>query len=362
MLLYFTKKKHQHKIMFFSTLMLIITSTNLFAIAINDSTDLSCSQNNSNTLIKISSIPENCEYFIKNEQQKKNSDNKAPVVNLRKQENHINQQYQDTATEFYSDNPYPNLAINSSSFCLYSINNKYSNSKRTREHEKETTQNQISNNNQNTIKKSFSIEEDNDSSDILWQLYEKISLLEREVATLKELQENNRERYIDIDQRIMALQSELYAGNSSTINNTAEAGVTEQIELARSDMNNSVYKAKLLVQKNNHSKAIDILTKTQNSYPLTKETLDQYPELFNVYFWIAEINMHLGYYDVALTTLKNMEKTWKKHDRIPEVSYKIGVLLRNKGNIKESNAIFKNIINKHPESNIAKIANKILNN
>jgi TolA-binding protein len=72
--------------------------------------------------------------------------------------------------------------------------------------------------------------------------------------------------------------------------------------------------------------------------------------------------MYLEHYDIALDIFKNMERIFKKHDRISEVSYKIGVLYRNKGEIKESNNIFKTIINKYPESSVANIANKILNN
>jgi TolA-binding protein len=364
MLFNFIKKTSEHRVKLLSMLLFVITDTTSSTITVDNSSNdinLFYSNNMAQTQIKAATISENREYFIETKPQKSNS-NKAPVINLRSRDRLTEYLHKSTPISYS-----PNLALNSFSLEVHSTDDNSTNYNNQETDELELVNNQetvdTQDNYEETREQSIT-EESTAKDDILLQLYDKITLLEKEVAYLKDLHRNNHERYIDIDQRIMSLHSELHHKDqqkNNPINKTLNTNTTDNSELSTLNISDSIYRAQILIQNKQYTQAIDILTKIKNNYPLSADELDKNPELFNVYFWIAEINTYLERYDIALVEFKNMEKIFKNHDRFPEVLYKIGVLYQAKGKIQESNNIFKTIVNKHPESSISHIANQILN-
>jgi TolA-binding protein len=366
MLFNFIKKTSKHRIKLFSMLLFVVTDTTSSTMTVdssNNDVNLFYSKNIDQTSIKTATISKNREYFIENKLQESNS-SKAPVINLRSQNKLAEHLHKSSPINNYS----PNLALNSFYLEVHPTDDNSNNYNNQEIDELELFNNRSvadTRDNYKEEKENLISEESTEKDKMLLQLYDKIILLEKEVASLKELHRNNQERYIDIDQRIMSLHSELHYKNQQKNipnDNTTNINAIDNSELSILNIRASIYRAQTLIQNKQYLQAIDILTKTKNSYPLPVDPLDKNSELFNVYFWIAEINTSLERYDVALAEFKNMEKIFKNHDRFPEILYKIGALYQGKGKTQESNNIFKKIVNKHPESSVANIANQILNN
>jgi TolA-binding protein len=365
MLFNFIKKTPKHRVKLFSMLFFVITDATSYTITADspsNDVNLFYSKNINQTPTQAATVPIDREYTTRNKPQESNS-SKAPVINLRSQESHTEGLHK-SSTINYS----PSLALNSFSLEVDSMNDNNDNDNNQEFDELDILSNKVvadPHDNHEEAKRKLYSELNTEKNDILLQLYDKITLLEKEVAHLKESQHNNHERYLDIDQRIMSLHSELHYKDqqkNSSKDNNPEINSASNNEPSILSISDSIYRAQILIQNKQYIQAIDILTKTKNDYPLLIDSLDKNSDLFNVYFWIAEINIHLERYDIALIELKKMENLFKNHNRFPEVLYKIGALYQATGKIQESNNIFKTIVTKYPESSVANIANQILNN
>ena len=193
--------------------------------------------------------------------------------------------------------------------------------------------------------------EEEESLDLI---YLKIRALEQEIATLRNLIEENtylieryqelqQQRYLDLDKRLHSLLSgELEELNEQSLN-LNDLNSTEEIDL---------YKEALeLFEVSRYAEALEVFRDLIISFPEGTYSAD-------AYFWSGELYLAQEQLEDAREHYLVVAEKFKDHDRVADCLYKLGVIEKLLLNDEAANSYFSRLISEYPDTGAAELAKK----
>ena len=185
-------------------------------------------------------------------------------------------------------------------------------------------------------------------------IYQKIGALEQEIATLRNLIEENtflieryqelqQQRYLDLDKRLHSILSgELEELNEGSLN-LNDLNSTEEIDL---------YKEALeLFEVSRYAEALEVLRDLIISFPEGTYSAD-------AYFWSGELYLVQEQLEDAREHYLVVAEKFKDHDRVADCLYKLGVIEKLLLNDEAANSYFSRLISEYPDTGAAELAKK----
>ena len=185
-------------------------------------------------------------------------------------------------------------------------------------------------------------------------IYQKIGALEQEIATLRNLIEENtflieryqelqQQRYLDLDKRLHSILSgELEELNEGSLN-LNDLNSTEEIDL---------YKEALeLFEVSRYAEALEVFRDLIISFPEGTYSAD-------AYFWSGELYLVQEQLEDAREHYLVVTEKFKDHDRVADCLYKIGVIEKLLLNDEAANSYFSRLISEYPDTGAAELAKK----
>ena len=195
--------------------------------------------------------------------------------------------------------------------------------------------------------------EEEESLDLI---YQKISDLEQEIATLRNLIEENtylieryqelqQQRYLDLDKRLHNLLSEEKEDLATEYLNGQQYNSTEEIDL---------YKGALeLFEASRYAEALESFRELIISYPEGAYSAD-------AYFWSGELYLVQQLFDDAREHYLVVVEKFNDHPRVADSLFKLGLLERALMNDQIADSYFSRVISEYPDTGAAELANKSL--
>ena len=193
--------------------------------------------------------------------------------------------------------------------------------------------------------------EEEESLDLI---YQKISDLEQEIATLRNLIEENtylieryqelqQQRYLDLDKRLHNLLSEEKEDLATEYLNGQQHNSTEEIDL---------YKGALeLFEASRYAEALESFRELIISYPKGAYSAD-------AYFWSGELYLVQQLFEDAREHYLVVVEKFIDHPRVADSLFKLGVLERALMNDQIANSYFSRVISEYPDTGAAELAKK----
>ena len=193
--------------------------------------------------------------------------------------------------------------------------------------------------------------EEEESLDLI---YQKISDLEQEIATLRNLIEENtylieryqelqQQRYLDLDKRLHNLLSEEKEDLATEYLNGQQHNSTEEIDL---------YKGALeLFEASRYAEALESFRELIISYPEGAYSAD-------AYFWSGELYLVQQLFEDAREHYLVVVEKFIDHPRVADSLFKLGVLERALMNDQIANSYFSRVIFEYPDTGAAELAKK----
>jgi tol-pal system protein YbgF len=178
---------------------------------------------------------------------------------------------------------------------------------------------------------------------------------------IKRLQDQGRDRYIDLDQRILDLSEKVSAQPPAAGPTAGDAGAGKRATEIREYRQPSAEERKAY-------KAIQDLIHSQKNYDEAisriYEFLDKYPEgdlTVNAYYWLGEVYLVKPQLEQARQAFSIVATRYGDHRKAPDAGYKLGVALDRLDKKAEARGQMEQVVSGYPESSAAELAQKYLN-
>jgi tol-pal system protein YbgF len=184
--------------------------------------------------------------------------------------------------------------------------------------------------------------------------------VEEQKHLITRLQKQGRDRYIDLDQRILDLSEKASGQQSSGASgsDSSEGSSTPTVQREYRQPGPDEKKAyddiqNLIHQKKNYDEAINKL------YAF----IDKYPEgdlLVNAYYWLGEVYLVKPQLEQAKQAFTIVATRYPDHRKAPDAFYKLGVTLDRLGEHSKAVKRMEQVVKDYPGSSSAKLAKKFL--
>lgn len=185
--------------------------------------------------------------------------------------------------------------------------------------------------------------------------------VEEQQNLIDRLTKQSRDRYIDLDQRILKLSekvAEAPATSSAASDSGAGGGssvVKTKIYRQPSGDERSAYdKVQTLIhQDKNYDQAINGLY----------DFIDEYEEgdlTVNAYYWLGEVYLVENQLEQARQAFTIVATRYGDHRKAPDAVYKLGVTLDRLGNKDQARSRMETVVEDYPDTSAAKLAQKYL--
>lgn len=178
--------------------------------------------------------------------------------------------------------------------------------------------------------------------------------LEQQSYKLKQMEQQQLDRYRDLDRRINGLSSGSAPYNVAVTPKTSTSVTeTKSPEMVQPDSVPSDSKAYReafgLVLQRNYPEATEAFKSFINTYP-------QSARLPNAYYWLGEIYLAEQKPELAREPFVNVLTKFPKHSKAPDAAYKLGVVYDQLGDQQKSREYLDMVINQYPDSAAVKLA------
>ncbi|WP_309043297.1 tol-pal system protein YbgF [Marinobacter sediminicola] len=174
---------------------------------------------------------------------------------------------------------------------------------------------------------------------------------------IKRLQDQGRDRYIDLDQRILDLSEKVsaqpQAAASGDSGKSKPAAIREYRQPEAEER-----KAYTAIQDLIHSQK-----KYDEAISRIYEFIDKYPEgdlTVNAYYWLGEVYLVKPQLEQARQAFSIVATRYADHRKAPDAVYKLGVTLDRLDKKAEARQQMEQVVNDYPESDAAGLARKYL--
>lgn len=201
-------------------------------------------------------------------------------------------------------------------------------------------------------------------------------LVEEQGYALRMLKQSAKDRYLDLDTRILDITKRLSASvqanklpsvqsvsqidssegvlgsksldSKQTKPELAEKVPTEVREPTKSE-NEAYQKAYTLIKEKKFDESIMALFNYTENYP-------ESPLLPNVYYWLGEVYLATAKYDQAKTSFSFVVTAYPNSQKTPDALYKLAVTLDRLGDVIAAKEYIAEVQNKYPNSTASKLA------
>ncbi|MDL0429791.1 tol-pal system protein YbgF [Marinobacter sp. TBZ242] len=187
--------------------------------------------------------------------------------------------------------------------------------------------------------------------------------IEEQKNLIDRLTKQSRDRYIDLDQRILKLSekvAEAPADNSDASESTAgagtgDSGVKTRIYRQPSSEEQKAYQEiqTLIHQEKKYDQAINRLY----------DFIDEYEEgdlTVNAYYWLGEVYLVEDQLEQARQAFTIVATRYGDHRKASDAVYKLGVTLDRLGNKEQARSRMESVVSDYPGTSAAKLAQKYL--
>ena len=189
---------------------------------------------------------------------------------------------------------------------------------------------------------------------LLFQLQDLQSLVAEQRGIIEELsyqvqvlQQEQKERYVDLDRRIQQLQEKVASGAvqapAANLDQNDQAALTDEEILAEYNA------AKALMLDKKFDESISKLAIFAKKYP-------EHPLTPNAWYWIGEIYLVQRNSEQAKSAFERIVSDYGSHDKVPDSLYKLGVIAQQAADTATARDYFERIIETYPETQSAKLA------
>ena len=205
------------------------------------------------------------------------------------------------------------------------------------------------------------------------ELFYMIQQLQREVRDLRgqveeqqhqigRLQQQGRDRYVDLDQRILELSKAVESGASAAQQSAAAGASADSGRLKPT----RVYRSPEPEEQKTYNDIIDLIrNKKDYDTAITRlyEFVDTYPEgdlTVNAYYWLGEVYLAKPQLEQARQAFTIVATRYSDHRKAPDAVYKLGVTLDRLGEKDEARRRMSSVVEQYPDSGAAELAQKYL--
>ncbi|PCM45588.1 tol-pal system protein YbgF [Marinobacter sp. ANT_B65] len=178
---------------------------------------------------------------------------------------------------------------------------------------------------------------------------------------IKRLQDQGRDRYIDLDQRILDLSEKVSAQPQSA---GSPDGGTDAGDAVAAEIRE--YRQPGAEERKAY-KAIQDLIHNQKKYDEAISRLyeftDKYPEgdlTVNAYYWLGEVYLVKPQLEQARQAFSIVATRYADHRKAPDAVYKLGITLDRLNKKTEARLQMEQVISDYPESDAARLAKKYM--
>jgi tol-pal system protein YbgF len=196
---------------------------------------------------------------------------------------------------------------------------------------------------------------------MLQQLQGDVRRLQGEVEEQRHLvdrlEQQGRDRYIDLDQRILKL---------TAAQQQAQAAASAAPAPAAASVQAKDYRQPSAEESKAYNGIVDLI-RNQKKYDqaITQiyEFLDTYPEgdlTVNAYYWLGEVYLVKPQLEQAKQAFSIVATRFADHRKAPDSTYKLGVTLDRLGEKEEAGRRMQTVVKNYPDSSAAKLAQSYL--
>ena len=224
------------------------------------------------------------------------------------------------------------------------------------------------------------------------QIFDLVEMLQQEVQQLRgqveelnynlgRLKEDQKQRYLDLDRRIVSLSTAAPVTKESRVVSATDQ--TTQPQTVASQVNDSLTAVPVTpttetqtpaVQAPSDPEAANVAYKA--AYALIRKRqfdasvvallafVKNFPQsdlVGNAYYWLGEVYMVQGDASLAVGSFEYVISKFPQHRKIPDALYKAGVAYQNTGNVDKANQLLQRVLAEYPESSAARLALEKLN-
>lgn len=209
------------------------------------------------------------------------------------------------------------------------------------------------------------------------QMFDLVELLKRELQklrgeveeltyTLGRLKQDQKQRYLDLDRRIVSLSNQPAAVNATQttsvvsepiqINESTSLDTVTIIQKAYDpEAEKAAYKAAFtLIRERKYDASIEALLTFVKDYP--QGTL-----LGNAHYWLGEVYAVQGDASLAALSFEYVISEFPEHRKIPDALYKAGVAYQQVGDTAKADVLLKRVLSEYPDSSAARLAQEKVN-
>ncbi|MBQ0755757.1 MAG: tol-pal system protein YbgF [Amphritea sp.] len=203
---------------------------------------------------------------------------------------------------------------------------------------------------------------------LLQQLQDEMRVLrgmvEQQQYQIRQMEQQQRDRYRDLDRRIAAGQSPSTDGSASSVSPTGvgdstagSATVAPPVPLPAADSTPTDAQA--------YQQAFSLVR--QKNFPAALAEFDKFIELYpesvrlpNAYYWVGEVNLAEQKLEPAKAAFERVLQMFPQHRKAADASYKLGVIYHQMGDQVKADQMFNDTISRYPESSAANLARDYL--
>ena len=187
--------------------------------------------------------------------------------------------------------------------------------------------------------------------------------LEEQAHQIEQLKRQGRDRYVDLDQRLLDLSKtvEEQASNAESEAGSESAGSGDgRLEPTR------VYRSPEGDEQEAYDEIISLIRDDKDfdaAIGSLYEFIDKYPEgdlSVNAYYWLGEVYLAKPQLEQAKQAFTIVATRYDDHRKAPDAIYKLGVTLDRLGEADEARRRMQSVIDDYPGSGAAELARKYL--
>lgn len=195
---------------------------------------------------------------------------------------------------------------------------------------------------------------------LLQQLQDEVralrGMVEQQQYKIRRMEQDQRDRYRDLDRRISQLGSGAPAP-ATAANSDIQAPAAPVAPLPAADStptDTQAYQAAFaLVRQKSFADALTAFADFIQLYPDSAR-------IPNAYYWIGEVNLAEQNLEPAKTAFEKVIADFSDHRKAPDATYKLGVIYHQMGKADKAQELFKQTLSRYPDSSAANLAQDYL--
>ena len=216
------------------------------------------------------------------------------------------------------------------------------------------------------------------------QLFDIVEMLQYELQQLRgqveelsyhleRLKKDQKQRYLDLDRRIVSLSTPPQVIDDSQVSDTKSE--TGEADLTSAPLGSSIALDQAVVIQEAYDPEIEKLAYKaafglirERQYDASIEALltflNDFPEgvlVGNAHYWLGEVYMVQGDASLAAQSFEYVIREFPGHRKTPDALYKAGVAYQNVGNNNKANQLLQRVLQEYPDSSAARLAQERVN-